>query len=458
VAFAVAAFLRTQQDSILLLQWIPHIEPTANVGLRAEYFLFLLISLLLWITAMRYSGVYRSHRMEQLSAIVRIYLQTAILCGLGTGFTGFALKLGTISRLFVLYFFSLAFFLLVGKQLSIISVLRAFRRKGYNVKRVIVIGLGEQVVRFAEKVEQEPGTGYRIVQIISDEQIDARGDGHLLPAHALHMLSDEVDEVFFVLGGARVGNAVELLAQVLLKHGKRVHIVPHLSDMRFFRQRITKFAGLPVLSLGGAGLDAVEALGKRILDVVGGAVLLVLLSPLFVVVTAFVKLTSPGPVFFLQQRLGKEGKRFHLYKFRTMRADAEEILCSTPYLYEKYVANNYKLPESEDPRITPVGRFLRKTSLDELPQLLNVLKGDMSLVGPRPIVPPEVEKYGDYAPLFLSVKPGLTGTWQVNGRSKVDYPLRVEMDLEYIRDQSLKTDVAILLKTLPAVLRQKGAH
>src|SRR5262249_43983830 len=143
---------------------------------------------------------------------------------------------------------------------------------------------------------------------------------------------------------------------------------------------------------------------------------------------------------------------------RTMRTDAEKILRANPELYHKYISNNYKLPEGDDFRITPFGRFLRATSLDELPQLINILKGDLSLVGPRPIVPQELEEYGDFAPFLLSVRPGLTGYWQVMGRSTIGYPRRAELELEYIRDQSLKNDMNIILKTIPAVIKQRGAH
>ena len=142
-----------------------------------------------------------------------------------------------------------------------------------------------------------------------------------------------------------------------------------------------------------------------------------------------------------------------------MRADAEQILRDTPSLHEKYVKNNFKLPGGEDPRFPPLGRFLRATSLDELPQLFNVLIGEMSLVGPRPIVPNEEVEYGDSAMLFMSAKPGMTGHWQVSGRSEiVEYRKRVELDLEYIRDQSLSKDFEILIRTVPAVLRRKGAN
>ncbi len=141
-----------------------------------------------------------------------------------------------------------------------------------------------------------------------------------------------------------------------------------------------------------------------------------------------------------------------------MRADAEAVLRSDPELYRRYVEGGYKLPEQRDPRITALGRFLRKSSLDELPQIWNVLKGEMTLVGPRPIVPEEIEKYAPYESLFLAVRPGLTGHWQVSGRSEIAYPDRAFLDLDYVGSHSLLNDLSIILRTVPAVLRRKGAH
>jgi lipopolysaccharide/colanic/teichoic acid biosynthesis glycosyltransferase len=155
--------------------------------------------------------------------------------------------------------------------------------------------------------------------------------------------------------------------------------------------------------------------------------------------------------------VGRFGTRFPLYKFRSMVPDAERLLRASPELHARYVAGNYKLPDDEDPRITPLGRILRRTSLDEIPQLWNVLRGDMSLVGPRPVVPQEVAEYGDYARMVLRVRPGLTGAWQVGGRSEVAYPERAWIDLDYVAERSLPGDVAILLRTVPAVLRRRGA-
>ena len=170
-----------------------------------------------------------------------------------------------------------------------------------------------------------------------------------------------------------------------------------------------------------------------------------------------VKVTSPGPVLFGHQRVGLGGERFTMYKFRTMHRDAERLLQQDPALWNDYVANGYKVPAELDRRITPVGRFLRRSSLDELPQIVNVLRGEMSLVGPRPVVPEEVENYGDRRAIYLSVRPGITGAWQVNGRSTIDYPDRVDIDADYVRAWNVWLDVKILVKTPFAVLSTRGA-
>jgi lipopolysaccharide/colanic/teichoic acid biosynthesis glycosyltransferase len=199
-------------------------------------------------------------------------------------------------------------------------------------------------------------------------------------------------------------------------------------------------------------------LTKRAMDVPLAAILLVAAAPLLLVVAFAVRLTSVGPILFRQTRLGRNGRRFQCVKFRTMRYDAEAVLMRNPAIHAAYVANGYKLPECVDPRITRLGRFLRKTSLDELPQLVNVLRGEMSLVGPRPIVPAEISEYGTRGRDFVAALPGLTGKWQVSGRSSVQYPARAQIELDYIYGWSPREDVRILLRTVPAVLSRAGAH
>ncbi|HDR6300405.1 TPA: sugar transferase [Bacillus cereus] len=198
---------------------------------------------------------------------------------------------------------------------------------------------------------------------------------------------------------------------------------------------------------------------KRALDIIGAIIGLVIFSPFFIVIPLlFLIGENKGPVFFKQVRIGEKGKEFRIYKFRTMIVNAEEKLKKNKELYRKYLENNYKLEPHEDPRITKLGQFLRKTSLDEIPQFLNVLKGEMSLVGPRPVVVEELEEYREKVHEFLSVKPGVTGYWQVSGRSDVGYPERVDLELYYVYNASVWFDIKILLLTVKNVLLSKGAY
>lgn len=198
---------------------------------------------------------------------------------------------------------------------------------------------------------------------------------------------------------------------------------------------------------------------KRLLDIVISIIGLTLTFPIFILMGVVCMFgDSKGPIFFKQKRYGKNGRIFTIYKFRSMVVNADQKLKNNHQLYEKYLTNNYKLESSEDPRITKMGLFLRSTSLDELPQLLNVLKGEMSIVGPRPIVEEELKEYKDRVADFLSVKPGLTGFWQVKGRSNIGYPERVNLELYYVYHQSLCLDIGIIFQTFKVVFSKQGAY
>lgn len=198
---------------------------------------------------------------------------------------------------------------------------------------------------------------------------------------------------------------------------------------------------------------------KRLIDIFGSTFGLILTSPFYIIIKIIYMFgTSKGPLFFKQKRYGKKGKLFTIYKFRSMVVNADHKLKSNQQLYESYLNNNYKLEPFEDPRITKIGAFLRSTSLDELPQLLNVLKGEMSLVGPRPIVQEELIEYKDKVADFLSVKPGLTGFWQVKGRSNIGYPERVNLELYYVYHQSIWLDISIIFQTVKVVFFKQGAY
>ena len=195
---------------------------------------------------------------------------------------------------------------------------------------------------------------------------------------------------------------------------------------------------------------------KRILSILCSVISIIVLSPLFIIISLIVKISSKGSVFFIHERIGFQGKKFKLIKFRTMVDNAEDMIASFNPEQKKEWEENFKL--KDDPRITKIGKFLRKTSLDELPQLINILKGDMSFVGPRPIVEDELSWYGDNKEKLLSVKPGLTGWWAVNGRSDVPYPERCDLELYYVDRVSFGFDLLVLVKTLGAIVRKDGAR
>jgi exopolysaccharide production protein ExoY len=420
---------------------------------EAQYSALFLLSLLSWIAATEYLGTYHFHRTESLAFAARAMTRTQVVWALMTVAGLFAFKLRTVSRQFTIYFLFASAVLILLRQLTMMVFMRRLRRFGYNWRTAVILGAQPSCERFARLLTATYPMGYRVLTRPLNGLDHA---SHVALASAAY-----ADEVFIIGADYAVAaddSTFDAVAR-MLRQGKAVHIVPSLLDARLYRQSFGDVAGIPVISLMKGQLGALQAILKRLTDIVASTILLISLSPIFGAVALLVRLTSHGPVLFRQKRLGLNGQRFFVYKFRTMRADAEQVLAASPALYGEYVANNFKLPKDRDPRVTRLGHILRVTSLDELPQLLNVLKGDMSLVGPRPIVPAEVEKYGDAATLFLSAKPGITGHWQVSGRSEVRaYEQRVELDLEYIRDQSLGKDLEILLRTVSAVLRRKGAH
>ena len=215
--------------------------------------------------------------------------------------------------------------------------------------------------------------------------------------------------------------------------------------------RTNAFRAVELFDLPNLGYEP----GKRAIDIAGSFLLLVLLTPLLAAIALCVRLSGPGPILFRQKRLGRNGQLFWCYKFRTMVPDAEAKLSQNADLIAQF-QQNFKI--KADPRVTRVGAILRKTSLDELPQLWNVLRGDMSLIGPRPIVEPELGKYGAFADRLLTVKPGLGGIWQVSGRSNTSYADRIAMDMHYIEMRSLALDVKLIILTALVVIRGNGAY
>jgi exopolysaccharide biosynthesis polyprenyl glycosylphosphotransferase len=253
---------------------------------------------------------------------------------------------------------------------------------------------------------------------------------------------------------SKIDSVDEIINKCLSKY-ICVYSVNGSINMTNYPMEIEIIDDMPILKLKEVFIGGSEGHVKRLIDFILSFIAIIILSPLFFILAILIKITSPGPVFFKHKRLGLNGKIIEIYKFRSMVINAQEILdkllAENPELRKEY-EETYKL--KNDPRITKIGKFLRKTSLDELPQLFNVLKGDLSLVGPRPIVLKEINKYGEYGKFLLRVPPGVTGLWQISGRSDVDYDERVEMDMQYISNWNIWLDLNILFKTIPAVLKK----
>lgn len=442
---------------------------------QLEYSALLIVAILSWVALTAFTETYRPHRTERLDFVARGLLRILLIWTLMTVTAVFTLKFHYVARQFIVYFIGVSSLLIFGRELGTTLFLRKLRESSHRWRTAVVIGDNEVTCEhFASVLTVAHPMGYQQVVIKQAKRAVDRdgkaqgGNGGVEPRHPANGHSDTMsaaslaryDDIFLIGVNDEADSPLGTEGVLaLLKLGKSVHIIPSLLDARLFRQSLGDVAGIPVLSVSKGELNPLQGAAKRAVDFIVSAILLIVVSPLLAIIAVVIKLTSTGPVLFRQERLGLEGEPFTLLKFRTMRADAEQMLSNSASLYEKYRQNNFKLPGHEDPRVTPCGRLLRATSLDELPQLFNVLVGEMSLVGPRPIVPSEVAEYGDAAILFMSAKPGMTGHWQVSGRSEIaEYRKRVELDLEYIRDQSLGKDFEILIRTVPAVLRRKGAN
>jgi exopolysaccharide production protein ExoY len=361
------------------------------------------------------------------------------------------LQIGLGRGLFVIAV--LAIVLVVSRRIVAHVVVGLYRRN-IGVKNTLVVGPDEEAWQLVERFRASHQDDSRIVGHIWG---DARQDPTAMGGFDDLVRILEEHDIQNVVVSSRVepGPFRDLVAECFA-HGAAVSVVP--ATLASFRARVSSrnLLGLPLLEIEVPRLHLVQVVLKRLVDLTVSSIGLLVLSPLLLLVAVAVWVESPGPILFRQKRLGVGGRKFTIYKFRSMRRDAEEILRRDPALQRRYVENNYKLPPGEDPRISPLGRFLRGASLDELPQLFNVLRGDMSLVGPRPIVPSELQEYGTEALTFLGVKPGITGHWQINGRSDVGYPERADLDLAYINRWSLLMDLKILILTIPRLFN--GAH
>jgi exopolysaccharide biosynthesis polyprenyl glycosylphosphotransferase len=463
-AFGLAFLARGVHDRLPFLSRIPATpwNPVDVAGV--DYALLLTVSLLAWIAGLRANRGYLVPHRGSLLRLLGLHAKGLTWAVLAASAAVFSVKLATVSRLYFGYFFGLGTLMLLAKDLFMRSFVRRLLASDTYARHALVIGGGRPASWFAAALVDAIDAGYRPVGVLWVDEDEAPLTVGGLPVlgnrDALDsvLMAYPVDEVFVVGGPMRIAELAPLV-QLLTERGRVVSVVTtNHSTGDGVRGRVTEFEGIPMLSYGPMPRDELGDIAKRMMDLLVASLAALVLLPVALAVAVALKTLDPGPVLFGQRRLGRGGQQFTLYKFRSMRVDAEDVLRREPALYQQYVDNDFKLPEALDPRISRFGLFLRKSSLDELPQLFNVMRGDMSMVGPRPIVPDELQHYEPYADLFLTVRPGVTGLWQVSGRSAIRYPERAFLDLDYIGNHSRLADLSILMRTVPAVLLRKGAH
>lgn len=442
----------------------------AGQGLSTEpnYYLVLLIAIIIALFSFSVTGCYRPYRTQSLLQIYMRVIRAVVSILFGTIILLYLLHEHNVSRmLLALFIIFLTFFLFLSKGV-IYYILRYYRSRSYNTRNLLIVGAGQRAERIIEAIRNHKGSGYRIIGCLTtDNDNEREGKKHLsgeirllgsVSTLPIILTEDIVDEIIFAADIDKIED-IDSLIRFAEHLGVNVHIVPDFQLEKIMYQpeiasiSIQDFFGHPTLSLSTISQRKNALIIKDIIDYSFAGIGVVLLAPIFLVLILLIKATSEGPAFFVQQRCGLYGRTFPLIKFRTMVKDAEKMKRD---LQEDNEADGPVFKITHDPRITSFGKFLRKTSLDELPQLLNVVMGHMSLVGPRPPLPEEVKKYEPWQRRRLSMKPGLTCTWQVNGRNNINFERWMRLDLEYIDQWSLMLDSKILLKTVREVVSFHG--
>jgi exopolysaccharide biosynthesis polyprenyl glycosylphosphotransferase len=456
-------FLTHWLRAALLPEWGVVPGPIYPVG---DYLPLLPLALVLWGALLLTSGTYRSHRLSSLAREARTLARVCLLGGLLLTLAAYFLRLDArllgddqISRSWIVLMVSVTFGLLTVEKLALRMIARYFRIRGYNYRRVLIVGTNETAFSLAESIRSHRYWGFRVLGFVGDGQTPVEGLQAMGPV--LGVLDDlielteteAVDEVILTIDlreHERMQEALVNLQELGVTHRFAFDPMPYGGR----KPTLSSLDGIPLMTWSHVPSGAWSVALKRTFDIVLATVLLILLSPVMLVVSLVVRLDSPGGALFRQTRAGRFGRPFTLLKFRTMVLGAED---RRDEIAHRNQMSGPVFKIARDPRVTTVGNFLRRFSLDELPQLWNVIRGDMSIVGPRPPIPAEVEHYERWQRRRLSMRPGLTCLWQVSGRSEVDFDRWMELDLEYIDNWSPGLDLQIMLKTIPAILSGRGA-
>ncbi|MGD8736826.1 MAG: undecaprenyl-phosphate glucose phosphotransferase [Anaerolineae bacterium] len=454
LAFAIAYWLRYG------LQWFAAVDEANFVPYTTFIPISLALTILLFIIY-RLGGVYNMPRgASWFDEVYRIATGTA---------TGIILIIFVLVLFFQPTLYSRLIFFYAGILITIfLSISRLgkrflrnrLRKRGLGVDRLMIVGAGEVGRTVMRNVVAQPVLGYHVVGFVDDDpdkgqtdigRFKALGNTSNIPRLVKELA---IDEVIITLPWMYHRKIVSIVAQCE-REQVRVRIVPDIFQMTLSHLDVEDLGGIPMIGVRDISISGSRQFMKRAMDVVISLVSLIFLAPLFVLLSIIIRLDSPGPSIFRQIRVGKGEQLFSCFKFRSMRVGAEE---EKDTLLDKNEVSGPVFKMRDDPRITSVGRFIRRTSLDELPQLFNVLMGHMSMVGPRPAIPSEVQRYQPWHKRRLEVAPGITGLWQVSGRSELTFDEMVLLDLYYIENWSPLLDLQILFRTIPKVLLGEGAY
>jgi exopolysaccharide biosynthesis polyprenyl glycosylphosphotransferase len=428
--------------------------------LPLEYKVFLLAYLVGWLYLAHRFRFYVSKRFTPLTKESLDVLKVSLITLALATVPSFIVRELPVSRLFLFYLGIIQPAVSLSFRVVLRWALMYIRKRGYNFRQILIVGRNKRSADFVKRIEESPEMGLRILGFL-----DAPHKRILEIFHKYTFLGDlsnleftlrkqVVDEVFLMLPIKSFYTEIEKMVSLCEAVGVEVKIPVNLFNVKLARSTISKYGSLDVIDLYTSPKMTWQLMAKRMIDISLSSFLITLLSPVFFITAILIKATSPGPVFFKQLRVGYNGRVFQCLKFRTMIENAEELKKDLLELNEmEYPVFKIK----NDPRLTQVGPILRKFSIDELPQLINVIKGDMSLVGPRPPVPNEVKEYDIEFLRRLSFRPGITCLWQVNGRNALSFRKWMELDKEYMDNWSLGLDMKILTKTLLVVIRGTGA-
>jgi exopolysaccharide biosynthesis polyprenyl glycosylphosphotransferase len=430
-----------------------------SAGITVRDLLAIVIAVASWHILFRLIGLYDTKRFggrlkEGIDILKATFLGTCIISVIANIFLTVI-----VNSHFVYVFWISTTILTLSTRVTMRLVLVAVRYKGRNLRHIVILGTNERAVQLAEKIEAHKEMGYNILGFVDNECKVERDRIKLLSDldRFSEVLDQQVvDEVIIALPIQSFYAEIRKALSLCEEQGIKVRfIMEMLFDQSYARSTIEYMDDDQFLTLSMGPHDGLLLRIKRIIDITNAALALILLAPLFVMIGIVIKLESRGPIFFVQERVGFNKRRFDFYKFRTMRYGAEKMQAEIEHLNE---VSGPVFKIKDDPRITRIGKILRKTSLDELPQLFNVLKGDMSLVGPRPLPIRDYKRFEkNWQKRRFSVRPGLTCLWQIQGRNELTFERWIELDMEYIDHWSLLLDLRILVRTIPAVIRGTGA-